>query len=182
MSCPTFALSAYVRCGHPFLPTMPLPPISIFLPRGQCIILLFAALRELEGRVTTQEAIQFISDRKWFAIEPDDMKPYPSQQQIREARWKTLIAWGRKDAALRELVLDHEYNSWALSREGIQRWESCRQKFATGELNVSEGYLWSPAFKCYLFPCYEARPSDAERPWNFYTDIVNVERLVGEFL
>ena len=157
---------------------MPIPSISIFQPRGQCIILLCAALRELRGSVTKQEAIECISDRKWFAIEPEDLKPYPSQQHTREPRWKTLIAWGRKDSVLRDFMLYHERNSWALSREGIRRWDLHRPKFASGEHDVRSGYLWSPTFKRYLCATYEPSPKDAPRPWRFYDDVVSLERLL----
>lgn len=159
---------------------MPLPTIRIFQPRGQCIILLFAALRELGGSVPKQVAIQCISDRKWFAIEPDDLKPYPSQQRTREPRWKTLIAWGRKDSVLRDYILNHERDSWALSRDGIQVWDRHRPKFASGEHDVRHGYLWSVAFKRYLCPTYEPSPSEAKRPWRFYDDIVDYTRLFKE--
>ena len=143
-------------------------------------MLLFAALRELSGSVTKQTAVQYISNRKWFALEPEDSKPYPSQQHTHEARWKTLIAWARKDSALRDLMLNHERDSWALSREGVRRWDSLRLRFSTGELEVKDGYLWSAIFKLYLCPTYTPCPNEAKRPWRFYDDLPNFESLWRE--
>jgi hypothetical protein len=158
---------------------MPIPPIYIFQPRGQCIILLLAALRELRGSVSKQTALQYISDRKWFCIEPEDLKPYPSQQHTHEPRWKTLVAWGRKDSVIRDYIMSHERDSWALSREGIRVWDLHRPKFASGEHDVRRGYLWTPQFKRYLCPTYEPSASDAKRPWRLYDDIIDVQRLFG---
>jgi len=160
--------------------TMPLPSISIYQPRGQCIVLLFAALRELGGSVTKQTAVQYILSNKWFALEPEDLKPYPSQLHTREARWKTLIAWARKDSTLRELMLDHERDSWSLSREGIRRWDLLRSRFATGEIEVKDGYLWSPAFKHFLCSTYRPCLSEAKRPSGFYNGVLDFESLWRE--
>lgn len=152
---------------------MPLSHISVFQPRGQCIVLLFAALRELTGSNTRRNTVQFISEHQWFAIELDDLKPYPSQKRTREPRWQTLIAWGRKDSVLRDLVLSHERDAWALSREGNRRWDEIAPKFRSGEWTVAKGYLWSVKFKKHLCPDYVPSATDAKRPWRFYDDLLD---------
>ena len=83
----------------------PLSPIKVLQPRGQCITLLLAALADLGGSLTKREVIKFIDENRWFAKQTDDWKPYPSQS---EPRWHTLIAWGRKDSVLRDIVLNNE--------------------------------------------------------------------------
>lgn len=147
------------------------PNIRLFAPRGQCIILLLAALNELAGSVTKQEALSFIAQRKWFAIEADDLDPYPSQvHTTHEPRWKTVIAWARKDAILLDFMLNVERDAWALSPDGRRRWERAHGRFAAGELDVRKAFLWSPVFKKYLRPQYEPGTEDAKRPLGIYRD------------
>ena len=118
----------------------PLSPIKVLQPRGQCITLLLAALADLGGNLTKREVIKFIDENRWFAKQTDDWKPYPSQS---EPRWHTLIAWGRKDSVLRDIVLNNERDSWALSPNGRRVWASAMIKFSTNEWYISKGYLWS---------------------------------------
>jgi hypothetical protein len=155
-----------------------LPPISVFQPRGQCITLLLAALNEIGGSATKRETVQFISDQEWFDRQPEDWKPYPSQKTSREPRWQTLIAWARKDSVLREFLIDGEWDSWALSREGRRLWASMRIKFESGEWPVARGYLWSPKFKRRLCFTYQPSTTDPERPPFFYRDI-GLERFIA---
>src|ERR1039457_2540811 len=142
-----------------------LSPIHVFSARGQCVALLFSALHELGGSNTKREVISFIGERRWFAKQREDWKPYPTQT---EPRWHTLIAWGRKDSVIRDFVLNNERDSWALSHEGRRVWASALRKFATHDWQVSQGYLWSAIFKRYLCSDYQPSSVDATRPPNFY--------------
>lgn len=143
-------------------------PIEFFQPRGQCIILLIAALKDAGVSLSRREATDFIADHRWFDLQPEDWQPYPSQKTAREARWKTLIAWARKDAVLRDFVNDYEHNSWSLSRNGHRVWEGVSNKFTRGEVDVTQGYLWSPVFKRKLRPDYMPSEKDARRPCSLY--------------
>lgn len=145
-------------------------PIGLFQPRGQCITLLVAALKEAGVSLSRREAVEFIGDHRWFALQSEDWKPYPSQKSLGEARWKTLIAWARKDAALRNFVNDFEHNSWSLSRNGHRLWEGIINKLNQGELDVTLGYLWSPVFKQKMRPEYTPSEKDAQRPYSLYRD------------
>ena len=83
-----------------------LPPLYYASPRGQCAIMLVAALHEryvIDGirNSTKQEVVQFISLNRWFDVQDEDRTPYPSHEQLsREPRWHTLIAWARKDGVI----------------------------------------------------------------------------------
>lgn len=133
--------------------------------------MLFAALDAAGTSLSRQQATQSILANRWFAIQDEDRHPYLSQTGAREPRWKTLIAWARKDAILRGYLIGGERDSWALSRQGHSTWDSLRTRFRSGELPVREGYLWSQQFKLYLFAAYEPTPADAVRPVFFYRDL-----------
>jgi hypothetical protein len=148
----------------------PVSPIGILQPRGQCIILLIAALKDAGVSLSRREAVELIGANRWFALQAEDWKPYPSQKTLREARWKTLIAWARKDAVLRTFVNDFEHNSWSLSRNGHRLWEGLSKKLTLGEIDVSQGYLWSAVFKRKLCPGYLPSEKDARRPCSLYRD------------
>lgn len=164
-----------------------LPSLYYTSPRGQCAVLLLAALRDLfliEGRgvVPKQQAIHYIYKKRWFDFEPDDLEPYESQRWTsKEPRWNTLIAWARKDAVLRDFISHQARDEWGLTRSGrdvIDRFhESCR----TGRLPVVACFLWSENFKRFLYPEYKQSVADTKRPSSFYRDHLNdvFERLMG---
>lgn len=151
-----------------------LPPLYYTSPRGQCAVMLLAALREIlviEGRggASKREAIQYIAKKHWFAIEPEDLEPYKSQVwTTKEPRWNTLIAWARKDGVLRDLVSYQARDEWGLTRFGrsaIERFcEFCR----AGQRPVLECFLWSPEFKRFLYPDWKLSSADLRRPSSFY--------------
>ena len=159
---------------------IPFPPIPVFQPYGQRIILLLAALNDAGVSLSRREAVQSISEQGWFALDREDWAPYPSQQSSREPRWKTWIAWGRKDSVLRGLVTDFERDSWSLSRIGHERWDFWRSKFASGEWDVTRGFLWTAKFKRMLCPPYQPGPQDAVRPTNLYRDLGSSSGNIAE--
>ena len=160
--------------------TIPLSPIFVFQPRGQCITLLLAALERIGESATKRETVQLINDQGWFDRQREDWRPYPSQKTSREPRWQTLIAWARKDSVLRDFMIDGEWDSWALSREGHRLWESARSEFESGRWPVPRGYLWSQKFKRNLCSTYQPSTIDANRPSSFYKDI-GLERFIALF-
>jgi hypothetical protein len=151
-----------------------LPPLYYTSPRGQCAVMLLAALRDLYvndsyGVVTKQQAIAYIKRMHWFEIELEDQEPYQSQRLASgEPRWHTLIAWARKDGVLRDIVSHEGRDQWGLTpfgRKVIERFqESCR----AGKRPVSECFLWSKVFKKFIYPEYDPSSKDTKRPANFY--------------
>lgn len=144
--------------------------VPIENPRAQCIVMLFAALHEMGGCQSKQEAISYIREHHWFDIRDEDRKPYPSAT-TNEPRWHTLIAWGRKDAVLAELMFDHPPDQWELTRRGIDEFRLVRAQYQSGALEARRSYLWSLAFKQWMVPSFVASDHDWPRPKDTYRDI-----------
>ena len=149
--------------------------VPIENPRAQCIIMLFAALHELQGCRSKQEAVTFIRQKHWFDIHDEDKRPYPSAT-TNEPRWETLIAWGRKDAVLAELMFRHGTDQWELTRRGIEEFRSVRSQYRSGNLEVRRCYLWSLAFKQWMDPSFLPSNRDWPRPIDTYQDIHRIQR------
>lgn len=141
--------------------------------------MLMAALRGLyvddgRGVVTKREAIDCILRNHWFELEPEDIKPYPSQRWQSgggEPRWHTLVAWARKDTVLREMVSYQGKDMWGLTRHGrdvIDRFHGLCQ---SGGRTVTPCFLWSNKFKQFMYPAHTPSPKDAQRPRLFYRDL-----------
>ena len=149
--------------------------VPIENPRAQCIVMLFAALHELKGCRSKQETIAFIHQNHWFDIRDEDNKPYPSAA-TNEPRWHTLIAWGRKDAVLAELMFKHGTDQWELTRRGIEEFCSIRAQYRSGVLEARRCYLWSVAFKQWMVPAYLPSDRDWPRPHDTYQDIQKLQK------
>jgi len=153
---------------------MPLPPLYYTSPRGQCAVVLLAALHDMYindgiGHVTKREAIQYIAMKHWFDVHDEDREPYQSQQQLTgEPRWHTLIAWARKDSVIRDYVSYESRNSWGMTRRGRDAFEIFHRDCATGKKPVAPCFLWSVHFKKFMNPDYQPGPNDKKRPHSFY--------------
>lgn len=165
---------------------MALPPLYYTSPRGQCAVMLLAALfemytRDAIGQASKSQVIRFISDRRWFDIHDEDREPYQSQSQLSgEPRWHTLIAWARKDGVIREYVSYEARDAWGMTRSGRDLFERFRKRSISGEKPVAPCFLWSAKFKTYMDPNYEPGPSDKRRPSYFYRDsIPDIRDLLG---
>ena len=139
-------------------------------PRGQCIVMLFAALCELRGNQSKRDTIAFIQGHHWFDIQSEDKDPYPSAT-TKEPRWQTLIAWGRKDAKIAELMFDHPHDQWELTRRGMDEFCTIRRLYQAGDLRVQHCFLWSTTFKQWMVPGYTPSPRDWPRPMDLYRDV-----------
>ena len=141
--------------------------------------MLLAALRDLylnEGRgvVTKREAISYIAKADWFALEPEDAKPYPSQRFQSgggEPRWHTLIAWARKDSVLRDMVSYQGKDMWGLTHLGRDIIDHFHSLCRSGIRSVAPCFLWSIKFKQFMCPSYQASSKDTKRPKFFYDDL-----------
>jgi hypothetical protein len=143
--------------------------VDIYGVRGQVIIMLLQILR-LEGACARQQATECIAQRGWFNIKGDDLAPYPTQH---EPRWRTLVAWARKDSFESHLLSDSGFDNWQLSSTGRALADSLKQRFGDRRLDVRRCYMWRPAFKRYMFSTYEPSTLDSERPPYIYEDQVS---------
>ena len=72
-----------------------LPPLYYTSPRGQCAVMLLAALHEMflkdaMATATKREAILRIKMNHWFDLHDEDLEPYPSQRLLTgEPRWRS---------------------------------------------------------------------------------------------
>src|SRR4051812_7709424 len=157
---------------------MPLPRLYYTSPRGQCALMLLAALRDLyvydaRSAVTKREAISYMARKHWFALQDEDREPYRSQQfTTREPRWHTLIAWARKDAVIADYVSYEARDAWGLTRLGRDVMDSSQRRCQNGQWVVSSCFLWSATFKSFMCPQYTPGPDDKARPNYFYRDAV----------
>ena len=143
--------------------------VDIYSVRGQIIVMLLEVLRIEGGSSTRRDAADSILDRHWFSIKSEDWPPYPTQQN-KEPRWRTLVAWGRKDAFDHQLLSDVGYNAWELSRRGQEKADLLRQRFENRELDVRRCYMWTPELKKFMCSTYEPSDDDAPRPSRIYED------------
>jgi hypothetical protein len=153
-----------------------LQPLYYTSPRGQCAVMLLAALHELYvidgyGVVPKREAIAYIKRKHWFEIEPEDQEPYQSQRWTSgEPRWYTLIAWARKDGVLRDIISHEGHDQWGLTRYGRKVSERFYSNCHAGRCPPNECFLWSKEFKKFVYPQYEPSSKDVKRPTYFYRD------------
>ena len=138
--------------------------------RAQMIMILLAAMQELKGGRSKQEVIAEIEVRGWFDKGPDDNTPFPSAPS-KEARWKTTVAFGRKDCYEEELFIRDEIrNSWQISKSGINSFIERKGLFASGQLDCRKCYMWSARFKQHIVSSYVPSKEDSDRPSNVYKD------------
>jgi hypothetical protein len=149
--------------------------INLFAPRGQIIMMLLAALKE-DGSGTRQETCDRISQRGWFDIQDEDWPPYPTMAN-NEPRWRTLIAWARKDAYDFRYLDDVGHNCWQMSRQGRQRYVELKEQFSRRQLDVPKCYMWRESLKRHMLPDYTFSPFDAQRPHTIYRDELHHSRF-----
>ena len=134
------------------------------------MILLLGALSERKGAYSKQDVISIIEGLKWFNLRQEDKLPYPTVQS-KEPRWKTLVAFTRKDCVEHNLFDNDEcYDSWQISKDGRNIYTEFREAYAAGELDCSKCYMWSSVFKKHLMPEYSPSARDLHRPNDVYKD------------
>jgi hypothetical protein len=125
----------------------------------QRLICLLFVLEEIPIRpARKQEVIEFIRQRHYLYIRPEDLESYITQI---EPRWNTDIAFRRKDGVERGLLFNNHRDAWELTRDGIELLEKVKKAFAIQKYDVRECYLWTKNSKKALDPIYE--PSSADR-------------------
>jgi hypothetical protein len=138
------------------------PELDIYSRRGQEIVVVLYALRELGAIHTKQEVIRFIREHRFYDLQPGDKCSYDGKHE-----WKadTLLCWGRKDAVMGEWMFDHdEKDSWELAREGRRALQEIISRFRSDRWDVRECFLWRPELKRLIDPRYVPSIRDAARP------------------
>jgi hypothetical protein len=138
--------------------------------RGQVVVILLAALNELRYDPPKEDVLTEIQQRAWLDLRPEDKQPYPSQPRG-EARWRTLVAWARKDCVQNDLMPRGGRNVWSLTDHGRDKLLDVKCAFGTGILDVRKCFLWAPLFKRRMCPSWEPSENDAPRPAYLYNDL-----------
>jgi hypothetical protein len=155
--------------------------ISEYSTRRQVNMMLLFVLADLRC-ASKRETIAHIVNNQFFDVQPEDWAPYP-KAETREPRWHTLIAWARKSCLVEGHLMDVGWDSWAISRSGIEELRSVQSRYAKGGLKAKSCYMWTPQFKKRMQPGYEPSPTDSKRPIDVYRDIQpsTLDRLLAEY-
>lgn len=131
----------------------------------QRLICLLFVLEEIPIRpARKQEVIEFIRQRHYLDVRPEDLESYITQI---EPRWNTDIAFRRKDGVERGLLFNNQRDAWELTRDGIKLLEKVKKAFAIQKYDVRECYLWTKHLKKALDPSYEPSSADKLRPRDY---------------
>ncbi len=138
--------------------------------RTQATFILLAASFELKRSRTKCEVIAVIEHNQWFNIEAEDKIPYDSQPT--EPRWKTAIAWCRKNCVSTnpKLMESDIQDCWIATKEGLNIIAEMKKVCAEGGYDVGQCYLWSSALKTYFNPEFSPSLNDKTRPQFMYRD------------
>jgi hypothetical protein len=135
---------------------------DIYSEQIQRLICLLLVLEEMPRRpARKQEVIDYIRQRRYLDIRPEDLESYVTQT---EPRWNTDIAFRRKDAVEEGLLFNNQRDCWELTRDGIESLEKVKRACATKKYDVRKCYLWTKHLKKALDSSYEPSPSDKSRP------------------
>jgi hypothetical protein len=134
---------------------------KIYSRRGQEIVMVLYALRELGGIRTKQEVLRYIRANHFYAIQPEDTASYEGKTE-----WKadTLLCWGRKDAVMDNLgwMFHHdEKDSWEIARPGLTALDDIFARFQSKRWEVHRCFMWRPEFKRIVDQSY----IPSERDW-----------------
>jgi hypothetical protein len=128
---------------------------------AQRLILLLYTLRELKGAPSKRETLQYMRLNKLLATTSEDQEAYATQV---EERWKTDIAFRRKDGVLFGLLFNNARDCWELTRDGRDLIDAVEAQCRSGQYDVRQCDLWSPYFKKILDPSYTPSSHDKQRP------------------
>ena len=128
----------------------------------QRLVCLLFVLEEMPRRpARKQEVIEYIRQRHYLNIGPEDLESYVTQT---EPRWNTDLAFRRKDGVEMGLLFNNQRDSWELIRDGIKMLERVKKACVTNEYDVRKCDLWTKQLKKALDPSYEPSPADKRRP------------------
>ena len=136
---------------------------SLYSRQLQRLICLLYALNELRGAPTKQEVLWFIRAERLLDLSDEDMVPYVTQT---EERWKTDIAYRRKDGVAWGLLFKSERNCWEITRDGRDFLEAVFGLVREKKFCVTQCFLWSGKLKRIFDPSYVPGGREARRPPN----------------
>ena len=138
---------------------------SNYTEQIQRLICLLFVLEEMPRRpARKQEVIEYIRERHYLDIRPEDLESYVTQT---EPRWNTDIAFRRKDGVELELLFNNQRDCWEPTRDGVRVLEKVKRMCLMKEFDVRECYLWTKHLKKNLDPSYEPTSADKPRPRKF---------------
>ena len=129
--------------------------------RGQEVVLVLYALRELGAIRTKQDVLRYIREHRFYAIQTEDTLSYDGKSE-----WKadTLLCWGRKDAVMDNfgwMFRHDEKDSWEITRSGLAALDEIFKRFRTKSWELHRCFMWRPEFKSIVDPSY----FQSERDW-----------------
>jgi hypothetical protein len=117
------------------------------------MLLLLFAVRKLDRAVGKSEAVGQIEKANWFAISQIHRTPYRSKVERgqTEPRWKTMIAFARKDCVLQGHLLDTRVRDWwEITTKGLRTCHNLLQHVAQDHVEFRRCNLWTPDFSKFL--------------------------------
>lgn len=129
--------------------------------RAQRLLCLLYALRELKGNPRKQEVLCYVREERFLDLNEDDFIPYDTQT---EDKWKTDLAWRRKDGVQWGHVFNNQRDSWEITRHGRDLVDLAQELSAKKEYDVTRCYLWSAKLKRIFDPNYQPSTKDKRRP------------------
>ena len=134
-------------------------PYTEQLQRLACLLFV---LEEMPCRpAKKQEVIEYIRERRYLNIRPEDLESYVTQT---EPRWNTDIAFRRKDGVEWGLLFNRERNAWDLTRDGIEVLGKVKNACLKKEYDVRKCHLWTERLKKAFDPSYEPSVADTPSP------------------
>jgi hypothetical protein len=122
------------------------PPIRLHTPGGEFLLVLLAALVDLSDRIPSKREVENqIQKAGYLNLPPDHLtESYDSKS---EAKWKTLLAYARRNAVDRGHMNPLKArDAWEISDKGRSRFEELQQKFRDGSIKRTGFEFLSAAF------------------------------------
>ena len=138
--------------------------------RGQCVMLLLGAPKELGGTRTKREVLGYIAEQHYFNMEAEDRLPFPTDLRA-EPRWELLMGWVLPSCLRGRCIRETVEGRWQLTREGARLYSRTAKLLRDGTFDSHQCFLWTGEFKKRLVPAYKPRPGDRHRPTHLYENV-----------
>lgn len=146
--------------------------------RGQCVLLLLAALGELGGQGTKREVLGHIARRHYFEEGAEDRLPFPTALQP-EPRWELLMGLAWTTCVEGGCIVEGDGDVWQLTAEGAEFYKQSAGLFQDGTFDAHRCFLLTTKFKRRLVPGYAPRPDERHRPAGLYHGLQRHLTTVG---
>lgn len=120
--------------------------ISIYETQGQFMMVLLASLVDLSDRIPSKEEVErHVEKCRYFKLPPELSKE--SYDSKAEPKWKTRLAYARRDAIDRGLLKPLAvHNAWEISEKGLRLYSRMEQRFRDGKFDLKRFEFLSPSF------------------------------------